>query len=294
MITRSAPDPVDFRLGRVIDPEDRDGANPARLRFGTHLAANLTARGFHEFVTDEIGRRLAIPTEFVVETSYESCEQDLNDVCFVCSLPYVAFERRGIRLAVPVAAPVLKGKRYGGRPIYFSDVVVRRDSDIRGFADLRGRSWAYNEPLSQSGYGITRYHLARLGETKGFFGQVVEAGFHREALAMVVRGDVDGSAIDSQVLALELREQPDLAEQVMVVEALGPSTIQPVAVSRRLSGDLRESIRRVLVTMADDGVARERFDRALVERFVAVDACDYDDIRMMVDFCEAVGLLELR
>jgi phosphonate transport system substrate-binding protein len=215
-------------------------------------------------------------------------------VCFVCSLPYVTFERRGLDLAVPVAAPVLQGERYGGRPIYFSDVIVHRDSPFLTFLDLRGRSWAYNEPLSWSGYGITRYHLVTLGETNGFFREVVEAGFHREAIRMVARGEVDGSAIDSQVLSIELRDHPDLAEQVRVVEALGPSTIQPVAVSRRVPQDLQEAIREVLVTMAEDSAVHERLSVALVERFVPADAGTYDDIRKMMDACEAAGFMELR
>jgi phosphonate transport system substrate-binding protein len=265
-----------------------------RLRFGTYLASNVTAVALYELVTEEVGRRLGLPTELVVETSYESCEKDQNEVCFVCSLPYVTFERRGLDLAVPVAAPVLEGERYGGRPIYFSDVIVHRDSPFGSFLELRGRSWAFNEPLSHSGYGITRYHLVRLGETNGFFGTVVEAGFHQEAIRMVARREVDGSAIDSQVLAIELRNHPDLAEQVRVVEALGPSTIQPVAVSRRVPDDLREAIRDVLLTMAHDSSIRERLAVALVERFVAVDARSYDDIRMMVDACEAARFIELR
>jgi phosphonate transport system substrate-binding protein len=279
-------------LGRVGEREG--GAAPDRLRFGTYLASNDATIALYEVVTEEVGRRLGVPTELVVETSYESCEKDQNEVCFVCSLPYVTFERRGLDLAVPVAAPVLEGDRYGGRPIYFSDVIVRPDSPFESFLDLRGRSWAYNEPLSHSGYGITRYHLVTLGETSGFFGRVVEAGFHREAVRMVVRGDVDGSAIDSQVLSIELRDHPDLAEQVRVVEALGPSTIQPVAVSRRVPRDLREAIREVLVTMAEDSAVHERLRVALVERFVPVDAGSYDDIRMMVDASEAAGFLELR
>src|SRR3990170_7968700 len=194
-----------------------------RLRFATYLAPNVLP--LYQAVTEEVGRRLGIATELVVETSYESCERDEYEVCFVCSLPYVTLERRGIRPAVPVAAPVLRGERYEGRPIYFSDVIVHRDSPFLSFLDLRGRSWAYNESLSWSGYGITRYHLVTLGETNGFFREVAEAGFHREAIRMVARGEVDGSAIDSQVLSIELRDHPDLAEQVRVVEALGPSTI---------------------------------------------------------------------
>jgi phosphonate transport system substrate-binding protein len=279
-------------LGRVAPREGR--GRPDRLRFGTYLVSNATTLALYELVTEEVGRRLGLPTELVVETSYESCERDQNEVCFVCSLPYVTFERRGLDLAVPVAAPVLRGDRYGGRPIYFSDVIVQRDSPFRGFLDLRGRSWAYNEPLSWSGYGITRYHLVTLGETTGFFREVVEAGFHREAIRMVARGQVDGSAIDSQVLSIELRDHPDLPEQVRVVEALGPSTIQPVAVSRRVPGDVREAIHDALVSMAEDPAVRQRLSDALVDRFVPVDAGTYDDIRMMVDACEAAGFTELR
>jgi phosphonate transport system substrate-binding protein len=279
-------------LGRVGQREG--AARVDRLRFGTYLASNDTAVALYELVTEEVGRRLGLPTELIVETSYESCEKDQNEVCFVCSMPYVIFERRGLDLAIPVAAPVLQGDRYGGRPIYFSDVIVHRDSLFESFLDLRGRSWAYNEPLSHSGYGITRYHLVTLRETNGFFGEVVEAGFHQEAIRMVARREVDGSAIDSQVLAVELRDHPEVAEQLRIVEAMGPSTIQPVAVSKRVPDDLREAIRGILVTMAEDPAVRERLTLGLVERFVAVDAGSYDDIRMMVDICEAAGFLKLR
>jgi phosphonate transport system substrate-binding protein len=267
---------------------------PERLRFGTYLASNEAAIALYEVVTEEVGRRLGVPTELIVETSYDSCREDRTEVCFVCSLPYVTFERRGLDPAVPVAAPVLHGERYGGRPIYFSDVIVHVDSPFRSFLDLRGKTWAYNEPLSHSGYGITRYHLVTLGEVDGFFGEVVEAGFHREAIRMVADEEVDGSAIDSQVLAIELRDHAELAEAIRVVETLGPSTIQPVAVSRRVSQDLRDQIRDALVGAAEDPAVRDRLARGLVERFVAVDATSYDDIRTMLDACEAVGFMDLR
>jgi phosphonate transport system substrate-binding protein len=237
---------------------------------------------------------VGVAAALVVATSYESCVRDEHEVCFVCSLPYVTFERRGLDVAIPVAAPVLVGERYEGRPIYFSDVIVRRDSPFRSFLDLRGGSWAYNEPLSHSGYGITRHHLVTIGETDGFFGEVVEAGFHDRAVRMVADGDVDGSAIDSQVLEIELRADPALAERLRVVETLGPSTIQPVAVSRRVPPDLREEIRDALLTLADDPGIRMRLRAGLIERFVPAEPASYDDIRTMLDACERAGFLELR
>lgn len=263
-----------------------------RLRFGTYLAPNVMP--VYEAVTEEVGRRVGLPTELVVETSYESCERDENEVCFVCSLPYVIFERRGVSPAEPVAAPVLQGDRYGGRPIYFSDVIVHRDSPFRTFEDLRGRSWAYNEPLSHSGYGITRYHLLRAGETNGFFGEVVEAGFHEESIRLVSERKVDASAIDSQVLAVALRDDDGLAERLRVIDALGPSTIQPVAVSRRVPTELRREIRDVLLAMGEDPACRERLAQGMVDRFVEVGPSSYDDIRMMLDACEAANFTEIR
>ena len=263
-----------------------------RLRFGTYLAPNMLP--VYQAITEEVGRRLAIETELVVETDYESCAQDKNEVCFVCSLPYVEFERQGISPAIPIAAPVLEGERYADQPVYYSDVIVHRDSPFRSFLDLRGRSWAYNEPHSHSGYGITRYHLVEIGETHGFFGEVVEAGFHEESISMVAAGEIDASAIDSQVLAVAMRDDPSLALSLRIVDALGPSTIQPVAVSKRVPLELRDDIQRVLTSLHEDRDVRERLALGLVKRFVPVGPSDYDDIRMMLEACEAAGFMQLR
>ena len=264
----------------------------ADIRVGTFLAPDMLP--VYQSITDAIGQRLGLSTELVVETDYENCRNDVNDVCFVCSLPYVMFEREGISPAEPVAAPVLTGARYGGKPIYFSDVIVHRDSDAASFLDLRDRSWAFNEPLSQSGYGITRYHMVSIGETDGFFSEVIQSGFHEESIRMVAAGKVHASAIDSQVLAVEFRDHPELHDQVKVIDAVGPSTIQPMAVSKRFDDHFREAVRSVLLGFADTAQGRSILQRGLYERWVEVGPSDYDDIRSMVAACEAAGFMEIR
>ncbi len=262
------------------------------LRFGTFLAPNMLPT--YQAIANAVGDRLGVSTELVVETDYANCVADVNDVCFVCSLPYVTFERQGLSPAEPVAAPVLQGERYGGRPVYFSDVIVQADSPAASFLHLRGASWAYNEPLSQSGYGITRYHLVSIGETEGFFGEVIEAGFHETAIRMVRHGEVDAAAIDSQVLSVASRTDPALFDEVKVVDTLGPSTIQPVAVSKRLSSELRSQIRDVLLELHTDPSMRDSLDHGLISRFAPVGPDDYDDVRRMLDACEIAGFLEIR
>jgi phosphonate transport system substrate-binding protein len=271
------------------------GGQPRRrvgraLRFVTFLAPNL--RWFYAFLARHVGDRLGVATELAVGASYDELHD--ADVAFVCGLPYVELGRRGQSPVEPVAAPVLHGTRYGGRPVYFSDVVVHRDSPFRSFADLRGRSWAFNEPHSQSGYGITRHHLLRRGETGGYFGRVVEAGWHERALRLVCTGAVDAAAIDSHVLTVALRDEPDLEARLRVVEVLGPSTIQPVVAARRLPADLRDGLRRALVDLADEPAAWPYLERALVRRFVPADDSSYDDIRAMLDVAEAAEFLVLR
>lgn len=264
----------------------------ADLRFGTFLAPNMLR--VYQMIADIVGSRLGMSTELVVETDYEDCKNDVNDVCFVCSLPYVVFEREGVSPSVPVAAPVLSEDRYQGKPVYFSDVIVGGDSHATSFLDLRGRSWCYNEPFSQSGYGITRYHMVSIGETEGFFSEVIEAGFHETSIRLVAEGSVDASAIDSQVLSVELRDNPDLAASLKVIDSLGPSTIQPVAVSKRLPEDLREKIRMILLTLHESEENRQMLSQGLVERFVKVGPESYDDIRRMLDACEEADFMEIR
>jgi phosphonate transport system substrate-binding protein len=189
---------------------------------------------------------------------------------------------------------VLEGERYHGRPIYFSDVIVRRDSALKSFADLRGRTWSYNDPDSQSGYGITRYHLVRMGETHGYFGKVIEAGSHQRSIRMVRDGLVDASAIDSQVLAIELRDFPELAAQLRVIDTLGPSTIQPVVAASRLPGSLKAELRAVLLEIGTDSAAKLALARGLIDHFAPMVDSDYDDIRHMLAAAEAADFMTQR
>jgi len=260
------------------------------LRVASHLAPGVLP--LYTFLADYLAASIGRRAEFTVATSYERCAQDVDDLCFVCSVPYLLFAELGRIHMEVVAAPVLIGARYASRPIYFSDVVVRSDSPYRRFGDLRGAVWAYNEPFSHSGYIVVWHHLLSLDEGAGYFSRMVEAGFHSEALRMVADGTVDAAAIDSQVLAIELRDHPDLAKRLRIIGAIGPSTIQPlVASTARLSAVERRTILAALLAVGDDPRARPVLDAALVERFVAVDGESYDDVRLMLGRVHEAGLV---
>ena len=258
------------------------------LRFATFLAPSLEP--VYAWIAEAVAAGVGTTAELHVGRTYEELADGRADLAFLCGLPYVHLADAPTPVVTAVAAPILEGERYGGRPIYFSDVIVAADSPFRSFRDLRGASWAFNEPDSQSGYGVVRAHLAGLGETRGYFGRVVEAGFHDTAIRMVAEGEVDGAAIDSQVLSIALRDEPELATRLRVVETMGPSTIQPVVASANLDPDVREAVRQALTSLGEDPAAREPFAQGLLRTFVPVEDADYDDIRAMEAAADAAGL----
>jgi phosphonate transport system substrate-binding protein len=263
----------------------------APLRFATFLAPNMLP--VYRFLADRIGRRLGRRVELVVGRSFDQFEQGEADLGVICGLPYVWLAERRPPAVEPLAAPVLTGPRYAGRPVYYSDVIVRHDSPITRPEDLAGRSWAFNEPTSHSGHTVTLHSLVAMGARPGFLGPVVEAGFHQRAIRLVADGAVDAAAIDSQVLGIELRDHPRLAEGLRVIGAFGPSTIQPVVAASHLPTRLKDQARELLVGLASDPAARPVLDYGLIDRFTPVGDAAYNDIRAMLATIEAAGWTSL-
>ena len=239
-----------------------------------------------------LGSRLGLRTEWLGNIPWQDRERLLDEgqihVGWICGLPYDQKADQAQPTVELLAVPVMQGPRYQDRPIYFSDVVVRHDSRYAAFADLRGAAWAFNEPHSQSGYNVTRYHLATLGETRGYFGRVVVAGSHLGALAMILDGRVDAAAIDSTVLELELASRPELRETIPIVEVLGPSPMPPWVASRSLPAGIRDAIRSVFVEMHKDQEGQTMLTRGQIARFAPVKDRDYEPIREMARVAEVV------
>jgi phosphonate transport system substrate-binding protein len=260
------------------------------LRFTSIQAPN--ADPLCHAICNYLGSVLSIPTQFVDDLTWPEREAELDSgkiqVGWICGLPYTWKARHNPPLVDLLAAPVMAGLRYNDKPIYFSDVVVRKDSPITNFLDLRGKIWAYNEPHSQSGYNITRYKLAVMGEKRAYFGKVVAAGSHQRALEWVLAGVVDASAIDSTVLETELTLDPSLQARIRRIDVLGPSPIPPWVVTHSLSENLRSRLLEALLRMHLDPHGREILTQGRTARFTEVSDQDYDPIRRMENLAESV------
>ena len=236
-------------------------------------------------VAQALGRAMGVPVDFVVDHPWPQREQMLYDgevhVAWLCGLPYVREADRCHPRIELLAAPVMRQARYGAQPVYFTDVVVRRDHGAQALADLRRASVAINEPNSHSGYQVLRHALAEQGLPKGFFREVIESGTHQRSLELIESGVVDAAPIDTTVLETEVRARPQLANRLRVVATLGPSPMPPWVASTRLAPALRQRLRDALLRLGTDTQAQDALDLADVQGFAAVDDDWYAPIRQM-------------
>jgi phosphonate transport system substrate-binding protein len=266
------------------------------LKFTSCQAANAdpTCRAIAGYMAE----RLAMPVEFVDDIPWQERATLLDTgqvhVGWLCGLPYVRRVDRPAAKIDLLAAPVMVGERYQNRPVYFSDVVVHRHSPFHTFADLRGASWAYNEPGSHSGYNVTGYHLSTLGETWSYFGRVMASGAHQTSLQMILDGQIDASAIDSTVLETEVQRTPGQASRIRIIETLGPSPIPPWVVARSLPQELRQRLRRLFLQMSLDPWGQAILAAGQISKFAPVTDQDYDVIRHMARQAATVSFPDLQ
>jgi phosphonate transport system substrate-binding protein len=263
-----------------------------KLRFTSCQAPN--AEGHVKRIVEYLGNKLGIDFEYVDGMDWKSREAALHagdiQVGWICGLPYVIHAGNPEPSIELLAAPVMAGERYRQQPVYFSDVIVRREEAVKDFADLRSKVWAYNEPHSHSGYNITRFMLAQKKLSSDFFGEIVEAGSHERALKLLLRGKIYATALDSTVLETEIRNDPHLADRIRILESWGPSPIPPWVIHRSLDRKVAITLRDAMVSMNSNAEGKSILDADSVSRFTQVVDSDYDRIREMYFKGQSVSL----
>ena len=250
------------------------------LVFANFLAPNMTS--VYSAVAARVGQALGVPATLIEGHDYQQLRDGSVGMAFLCGLPYVRLSQDQPGMLRPLAAPILDEARYQDRPVYFSDVIVRRDSPFRSFGDLRGHTWAHNDPASLSGCLLVRYQLWQMGESEAFFSRVTFSGFHHKSIRQVVDGEVDASAIDSQVLGVECLRNLDLARQIRTIAVLGPSTIPPIVATSSVPEEIQARAGDVICALARDPVSRDVLASGLIRRFTPIDDSAYDDIRQVM------------
>lgn len=153
------------------------------------LASNECFRAYAE-------EALGVPVRLFTPADYNGVIQGMLggtiDLAWLGASAYAA-----IHIADPEAAsPVLVKTNLDGTFNYYSIGFARADSGITSLADMQGRSFAFADPNSTSGYLIPLVELPAQGYsmTEGeYFGRIAFSGGHEQSIIGVANGDFDAA-----------------------------------------------------------------------------------------------------
>ncbi|UCH87023.1 MAG: phosphate/phosphite/phosphonate ABC transporter substrate-binding protein [Dehalococcoidia bacterium] len=242
----------------------------------------------YEQLADYLAARLGERVELIQGKTYA----EINDLvksgdatlALVCTNPYLdGREEFGMELLV---AP-----RVDGDTVYYSLLIVGGDEQAQSLDDLRGLTFAFSDPLSNTGRLAPLYQLALMGESPdSFFDRTIFTYAHDSSIRAVADGVVNAAAVDSVVFNHMRLSEPSLIGNVKVIERWGPYGIYPFVVNPRLDPEIKARLRQVLLDMHEDVEGKEILRNLGVDRFVVPNDNIYDSVIEMRAFLRDHGL----
>jgi phosphonate transport system substrate-binding protein len=159
--------------------------NPIQVYFVPSVEAQTITTG-GEIMAQALEAATGLNFDVFVPTSYAAtveamCAAPDSSMGFIPAAGYVLANNR---CGVEVAAAAVRR----GWSVYWTEYIVRRDSDIYTFGDLAGRTWAYPDSGSTSGYIVPAVELQAAGIEVG---DTVEAGGHNQVVQAVYSGEAE-------------------------------------------------------------------------------------------------------
>ncbi|KCZ73332.1 phosphate/phosphite/phosphonate ABC transporter, periplasmic binding protein [Candidatus Methanoperedens nitroreducens] len=263
---------------RTIDAGDNSDTESIRIAVSAIISPEETLV-YYQDMLDYISEKTGVPVKLVQRKTYQEVNDLIRrnsvDAAFVCSLAYVeGYDQFGMELLV---VPVMRGETY-----YYSYIIVPKDSDVNNLKELKGKTFAFSDPLSNSGKLSPEYILAQMGEnSETFFRLTFFTYSHDKSIEAVAERMVDGAAVDSLVWDYKDTTDPKFTSRTRIINKSRPYGIPPVVVSKDIDPELKERLKTILLQMHEDEKGKEILNNIMIDRFSEANDSLYDSIREM-------------
>lgn len=270
---------VSLKESKQLQSSQTSDKEPIRLAIASVISPDKAFRYYEELI-DYFSAKLNQPIKLIQRESYREINDLMElgkiDVAMVCSGAYVLGKNEfGMELLV---APEMMGET-----VYYSYIIVSSSADAQVLQDLKGKSFAFTDPLSNSGRLSPTYILkTQLGERpETFFKEIKFTYSHDLSIKAVAQGKVYGAAVDSLVYDYFKKTEPELIARTKVIHISPAYGISPFVVHPGLEPAIKEQLREVFLNMHMDTPGKQILDELMIDRFVVVNDNLYDSIRKM-------------
>lgn len=207
---------------------------------------------------------------------------------FMCGYP---LSQRSPPPAV-LAAPIPSPPAYGGRAIYWTNLIVREDGAVRTLDDTLGKRMAFTTPDSQSGYQAPRSLFAPYAKARGLplFAQTIgPLVTPRRVVEAVLAGEADAGPVDSYAFDLMRHHEGDWMSPLRVVATTPPMPIPPLVGASDIAQSDAARLRDALLSVAGCDELAPLRDALLLRGFAPATAASYAILREAADAATAAG-----
>ncbi|MBI2911132.1 MAG: phosphate/phosphite/phosphonate ABC transporter substrate-binding protein [Chloroflexi bacterium] len=277
---------IDLSAGPPDTPPPLSVAPPKDRLVLAVAAVNSPLSTFEAYadLAGYLAERLDLDARFVGGKTYAEINSLVRSgdatLAMVCTGAYVyGHDEFGMEL---LAAPVING-----HTVYYSYLIAHQDSPINSWQQLRGRTFAFSDPLSNSGRLVPLYQIWLMGQTpESLFSKYIFTYSHDNSIKAVAGRLVDAASVDSLVYDYALSHGEDDAWKTRIVWRSPPYAINPVVVNPNLDSTLKARLMGLLLQMDNNEQGRQILGRLQFERFTAIDDSAYASSRAMA---RAVG-----
>ena len=276
---------VDLNNLQPLPTPSQEGI-PLRVAVAAVISPKGTVESYSALI-DYLSEKTGRPVELVQRRTYMEVNDLVKrgevDVAFVCTSAYIAGQNDfGMRLLV---APQVNGKI-----TYQSYLIVPIDSSAQDIADLKGKVFAFTDPISLTGRVYPTYLVEQLGSTTDtFFSRTFFTYSHDEAIYAVANLLADGASVDSLVYEFAISRDPSLAQKTRIIHKSPAFGIPPVVIGPDVRPQVAAELTTLLLEMSNDPAGQAALKVIDIDRFVLIEDSSYDSIR---DLLGAMALFE--
>ena len=175
------------------------------------------------------------------------------------------------------AAGIRPGEKDAGYYAYF---VVRADSDIKKFSDIKGKILSLNSIGSTSGDLIPQVELAKINlstTNKSDFKKVFYAGSHDACLLAVLNKQADVCGMSSRNFEARLADKTFKKNDVRIIHTSDRVPPPPLAYSKKISLQDRKKIQKAVLEAHKHGEISGYGGK--MSHYISVKDSDYDVLR---------------
>jgi len=233
---------------------------------------------------DALAKLVGVPIKIYIASDYAGVVEALRnktvDLGFLHPVGYVLANREA-------RAQIVVKDIWHGKTSYTARIFVRKDSGIKSLEDLRGRTIAFVDPASSSGYIYPMVLFMKKGlvkdrDPKTFFKEVYFAGSHDAALLALLNGSVDAAASFDMAREQYLKEKERI-ERLTYMAETPPIPEAGIAAREGLDPALVKMVEKALLAMNAPEYKTILKNIYNIDGFAPAKDSEYDPVREAVD-----------